>query len=162
MGSFVKLSDTYHLKISGKRVTLYKRAGESYEHVLMKALGYALFLPSYPNLEIERRIGLRYKPDLIALNETQQIDFWGECGSVSFRKIAWLAKHGHSPRIVIFKFSQTLQAISQWIQSLQAEVELRYRPTNRLSLINFDSSVMNEVGQEIHNIPSNWYQVFEI
>lgn len=162
MGSFVKLSDTYHLRIVGERITLYKRAGESYEHVLMKALGYAMFRPTYPSLEIERCIGLRYKPDLIALNETQQIAFWGECGAVSFRKIAWLAKHSHVQRLVIFKFAQTLIAISQWIQSLQAEVESRYRPTNRLSLINFDSSVMNEVDKEINDIPSKWYQVFEI
>lgn len=162
MGSFTKVSDTYHLRIAGERLTLYKRAGESYEHVLMKALGYAMFRPSYPGLAIERRIGLRYKPDLIALSETQQINFWGECGSVSFRKIAWLAKHSQAQCIVIFKFAQTLLAVSQWIQALHATVESRYRPANRLSLINFDSSVMNEIEKEINEIPSNWYQVFEI
>ena len=162
MGSFVKLSDTYHLRIAGERLTLYKRAGESYEHVLMKALGYAMYHPSYPGLEIERRLGLRYKPDLVALNETQQITFWGECGSVSFRKIAWLAKHSHAQRIVIFKFAQTLQAVSQWIQSLQAEVESRYRPANRLSLINFDASVIDQVDKEINEVPTNWYQLHKI
>lgn len=162
MGSFVKLSDTYHLRLAGERLTLYKRAGESYEHVLMKALGYALFRPTYPTLEIERCIGLRYKPDLIALDVMQQIELWGECGVVSFRKIAWLAKHTRARRIVIFKFAQTLQAVSQWIQSLQAEVALRYRPTMRLSLINFAARVMDEVNKEINEVPGSWYQSHKI
>ncbi len=162
MGSFVKLSDTYHLRLAGERLPLYKRAGESYEHVLMKALGYAMFRPAYPTLEIERRIGLRYKPDLIALDQVQQIEFWGECGAVSFRKIAWLAKHTRAQRIVIFKFAQTLQAVAQWIQSLRAEVEHRYRPATRVSLINFAARVRDDVEKEINTVPENWYQAYEI
>ncbi|MFN7927568.1 MAG: YaeQ family protein [Blastocatellia bacterium] len=162
MGSFVKVSDTYHLCVAGERLTLYKRAGESYEHVLMKALGYAMFRPAHPTLEIERRIGLRYKPDLVALSAVQQIEFWGECGAVSFRKIAWLAKHTRAERIVIFKFAQTLQAAAQWIQSLRAEVEPRYRPTTRLSLINFAARVIEDVGKEINEVPDDWYQSHEI
>lgn len=162
MGSFVKLSDTYHLRLAGERLTLYKQAGESYEHVLMKALGYVMFRAVYPTLEIERRIGLRYKPDLVALDDTQQIEFWGECGAVSFRKIAWLAKHTRARRIVIFKFAQTLQAVAQWIQLLRAEVEPRYRPKARLSLIIFAASVMEEVDQEINEVPVRWYQSHEL
>lgn len=62
MGSAVNFSKTYHFRIAGQRITLYKKNGESYEHVLMKALGYAMVRPRFSNLEIERRIGLRYRP----------------------------------------------------------------------------------------------------
>jgi hypothetical protein len=55
--------------LAGKRVRLWQRGGESYEHILMKALGFAMFASRYPNLEIETKIGLRYKPDLIARAE---------------------------------------------------------------------------------------------
>lgn len=47
---------------------LWQRPGESYGHVLLKALGYAMFVGEYPGLEIELSVGLRYKPDLVALN----------------------------------------------------------------------------------------------
>jgi uncharacterized protein YaeQ len=162
MGSFVTLSATYHLRIAGERITLHKKAGESYEHVLMKVLGYAMFRPSYPTLAIERRIGLRYKPDLVAMDETRQITFWGECGAVGFRKIAWLAKHSHAQRIVIFKFAQTSMAVAQWIEALRGNVEARYRPAKLLSLINFTSSVVDAVDREINEVPKDWYQIYEI
>lgn len=84
MGGTIHFSKTYHFRIAGQRVTLYKKNGESYEHVLMKALGHAMFRPRFPNLEIERRIGLRYKPDLVALNDLGRAEFWGECGQVGF------------------------------------------------------------------------------
>jgi uncharacterized protein YaeQ len=162
MGSFVKLAETYHLRLAGERLTLYKRAGESYEHVLMKALGYAMYAPIYPKLEIERRIGLRYKPDLVALDDTNEIEFWGECGAVSFRKIAWLAKHSSARRIVIFKFAQAPNAITQWIDSLHAEVEPRYRRAQQLSLINFVARVADEIDQEINDVPTDWYHKYSI
>ena len=162
MGSFVKLAETYHLRLAGERLTLYKRAGESYEHVLMKALGYVMFRPTYPKLEIEQRIGLRYKPDLVALSDTNEIEFWGECGAVSFRKIAWLAKHSSAQRIVIFKFAQSPTAATQWAESLRGAVEARYRPTSQLSLINFAARVADEVEKEIHEVPTDWYTTYDI
>ena len=162
MGSFVKLSETYHLRLAGERLTLHKSAGESYEHVLMKALGYVMFRPVYPQLEIERRIGLRYKPDLVVLDHLNQIEFWGECGAVSFRKIAWLAKHSSARRIVIFKYAQTPSALAQWRESLRAEVEPRYRPAQRLSLINFEARAADEMEKEIKAVPTDWYQTYDI
>jgi hypothetical protein len=43
--------------LAEKRVRLWQRTGESYEHVLMKALGYAMFVKKYPQMEIETRVG---------------------------------------------------------------------------------------------------------
>ncbi|HKP73789.1 MAG TPA: hypothetical protein VJT82_12680, partial [Pyrinomonadaceae bacterium] len=56
----------YDFELAGRRVRLWQRTGESYEHVLMKALGYAMYVREFPALEIEQRVGLRYKPDLVA------------------------------------------------------------------------------------------------
>ena len=64
--------------LAGNRIRLWQRTGESYEHVLMKALGYAMFAGEYPNLEIEVKVGLRYKPDLIAVKSGGDFEFWGE------------------------------------------------------------------------------------
>lgn len=52
--------------LAEKRIRLWQRVGESYEHILMKALGFAMFAEEYPQMEIETKVGLRYKPDLVA------------------------------------------------------------------------------------------------
>src|SRR5918997_6046210 len=101
----------YDFELAGRGVRLWQRRGESYGHVLMKALGYAMFVGEYPNLEIELPVGLRYKPDLVSVNEPEgglpragaRFRFWGECGMVSMRKVAWLLKHGDPERLVVFK-----------------------------------------------------------
>jgi hypothetical protein len=159
MGSALALSELYHFTIAGIPLKLYKRVGESYEHVLMKALGFAMFRLPYPTLEIERDIGWRYRPDLIALDEREQIAFWGECGQVSVRKIAWLAKHSRAPHIVLFKNGTNP---TNFITQLQREIHARYRPASRLQLVSFRPEFIDEIREEIHTIPTDWYRLYEI
>jgi hypothetical protein len=59
---YLDRAQLYDFELAGRRVRLWKRLGESYEHVLMKALGYAMYVAEFPSLEIERRVGLRYRP----------------------------------------------------------------------------------------------------
>lgn len=159
MGSAITLSELYHFTIAGTHLKLYKRVGESYEHVLMKALGFALFHSRYATLEIERDIGWRYRPDLIALAENQQIAFWGECGQVSMRKVAWLAKHSRAEHIVLFRNGVSPANL---IAQLQREIEARYRPASRLQLINFKPELIGEIREEITTVPTDWYERYEI
>jgi hypothetical protein len=80
----------YDFELAGRRVRLWQRTGESYEHVLMKALGYAMYVAEFPALEIEQRVGLRYKPDLVARGTGREFEspfaFWGECGQNAVRR----------------------------------------------------------------------------
>jgi hypothetical protein len=85
-----KKEDASRFYFKRRASALWQRVGESYEHVLMKALGYAMFVSIYPNLEIETKIGLRYKPDLIARKGNSEYEFWGECGQNSIRKTHWI------------------------------------------------------------------------
>lgn len=166
MSSALELSELYHFRIAGTRLKLYKRVGESYEHVLMKALGYALFHTAYPQLEIERDLGWRYKPGLVALNARGGIDFWGECGSVGRRKIGWLAKHGRAGRLAFFKFGMTSVAAASFIAQVRDEVLERYRPDSRLVLFSFDGGrvidEMRERRNELADVPADWYQRYDI
>lgn len=159
MGSAVNFAKTYHFRIADQRVTLHKKNGESYEHVLMKALGYAMFRTQFPHLEIERRIGLRYKPDLVALNNLGRAEFWGECGQVGLRKIAWIAKHSGTQQLALFKFNIFPD---HFLAQIRAEVEPRYRPHSRIRLFNFDPIVMKEAGEEFTQIPETWYEQYDI
>ncbi|HEX8734918.1 MAG TPA: hypothetical protein VF721_06340 [Pyrinomonadaceae bacterium] len=146
--------------LAGKRVRLWQRAGESYEHVLMKALGYAMFAAEYPHLEIEVKVGLRYKPDLIAVGEAGDFDFWGECGANSLRKTVWILKHTRAKKLALFKIGINAD---QFIRQLRAEIPAKYRAAGKLVLINFISGIVNlTASKQIEKVSREWFDKFEI
>src|SRR5919202_1014481 len=136
----------HDFELAGRRVRLWQRPGETFGHVLLNALGYAMFVGEYPGLEIELPVGLRYKPDLVAPNDSgggrprsgARFLFWGECGLVTMRKVAWLLKHGDAERVVLFKLNCGVRPL---VQELRDAVEPRYREGGRLQLVNFAADV---------------------
>jgi hypothetical protein len=154
----------HHFELAGRGVRLWQRPGETYEHVLLKALGYAMFVGEYPGLEIELAVGLRYKPDLVALNESggsrpragARFLFWGECGLVTMRKVAWLLKHGDTERLALFKVGC---AVGPLVRELRGAVGQRYREGGRLTLVNFAPDIEERVaGRSIEGVPAGWYE----
>ena len=146
--------------LAGKRMRLWQRPGESYEHILMKALGYAMFAPDYPNLEIEIRVGLRYKPDLIAINEPGDFAFWGECGQNSIRKTHWILKHTRTEKMVLFKISSSVE---QLIKQIREEIPAKYRMNGKLTLINFVNEIVKLTEtKQIAKVSKDWFSKFEI
>ena len=97
------------LRAGSRQVVLVKHANERTAHVVMKALIWALYLPQYPQADIERPIGDRYKPDVVMLNDQGQPVFWGEAGHVSPDKIRSLGK----------RFRETHLAVAKWGQNLR-------------------------------------------
>ena len=146
----------YDFDLAERRLRPWKRPGESYEHALMKALGYAMFVGEYPGLEIERPVGLRYTPDLVARSGAgRRIHFWGECGLVTMRKVAWLLKHGGVERLVIFKTDCGVRMLAE---ELRATIDERYRPPQRLLIINFVSDItLRAASRRIAHVPHSWY-----
>lgn len=141
--------------LAGNTVRLWQNAGETYEHVLMKALGYAMFVGDYPNLQIETKIGLRYKPDLIAADGSS-IDFWGECGINSIRKTLWIMKHTETKKLVLFKIGRNVDSL---IKQLRDEIPLKYRAETRLSLINFVPGVRDlTASKQIATVSKDLYK----
>ena len=146
--------------LAGKRVRLWQRPGESYEHVLMKALGYAMFVKKYRHLEIELKVGLRYKPDLIAVSQRGDFDFWGECGANSLRKTNWILKHTRTRKLVLFKIDAS---VAQIIKQLRAEIPQKYRADGKLVLINFVSGIVNlTASKQIEKVSQDWFDEFII
>jgi hypothetical protein len=149
----------YDFELAGRRVRLWQRTGESYEHVLMKALGYAMFVGEFPALEIERRVGLRYKPDLVARCDGAEFAlpfaFWGECGQTAVRKTAWLLKHAGVARLVLFKIIGSPAAL---VSELRAVVNERYRAPGRLVVVNFTPDIVARTGgRRIARVAEDWY-----
>ena len=158
----------YDFELAGRRVRLWQRRGESYGHVLMKALGYAMFVGRYPNLEVELPVGLRYKPDLVSLNEAgggrpragARFRFWGECGMVSMRKVAWLLKHGDAERLVLFKTGSSVKA---YTSELRDSVDARYREGGRLTLVNFAGDIAERAAERrVESVPAGWYEKIDV
>jgi hypothetical protein len=147
----------YDFELAGRRVRLWQRTGESYEHVLMKALGYAMFVGEFPGLEIEQRVGLRYKPDLVARGETEfalPFAFWGECGQTTVRKTAWLLKHAGVERLVLFK----IRPAAALAEELRGAIDARYRAPGRLVIINFAPDIAARTRERrIRRVPESWY-----
>ena len=146
--------------LAGRRLRLWQRPGESYEHVLMKALGYAMFVGAYPNLEIETRLGLRYTPDLIAFDEKNDYALWGECGANSLRKTNWILKHTRTEKLVLLKIGINA---GQFTKQLRVEVPAKYRPPGRFYLVNFVNEIVNlTASRQIAKVSKDWFTEFEI
>jgi hypothetical protein len=94
----------------GSALVLIKRPLERLEHVLQKALLWALYLPVYPSLQVEVRLpgASRYKPDLLAMSDNRPA-FWGECGVVSTAKLADILHRHRSTRFVFSKWAMPVQ-----------------------------------------------------
>lgn len=118
----VQIPRKWPLRAGGQRNVFAKGANESGEHVLMKALLWALYLPTYPDLTVEVRIGDRYKPDLVSLNEMNEPIFWGESGKVSRGKIYSLGR----------RFPKTHFAIAKWDMNLNPLRDLVSKELNGL------------------------------
>lgn len=145
----------FDFELAGMRLRLWKRVGESYEHVLMKALGYAMFVAEFPRLAIEKDVGLRYKPDLSAQEDDGQFSFWGECGSTGARKISWLLKHAGVERLFLFKIDCGARQLAE---ELRATIPPRYRAPGRLRIINFAADITaRTVSRRIEQVPESWY-----
>lgn len=157
---FMSLSQAvlYDFELADRRVRLWKRVGESYEHVLMKALGYAMFVGAYPNLEIERSVSLRYKPDLVARDDDRRFLFWGECGQTSVRKTAWLLKHAGVKRLVLFKIATGQGQPISLANELQTSINEKYRTSGRVEIISFVSDIVaRTIERRIKRVPQSWY-----
>jgi hypothetical protein len=119
-----------------------------------------MFAPSFPNLEIETKVGLRYKPDLIAFNEKNDFAFWGECGQNSIRKTHWILKHTRTEKLVLFKIGFHAESL---IRQLREEIPAKYRAAGKLSLINFVNEIVKLTEtKQIAKVSKDWFSKFEI
>ncbi len=92
-------------------------------HTLMKAFLWGLYLPDYPNMSVEVRIGDRYKPDVVALPQQTAIYslrddplFWGESGQVGKDKIQSLVRRYKSTHFAIAKWDTGLRHYIRLVQ----------------------------------------------
>ena len=99
-------------------------------HTLMKAFLWALYLPQYPQMSVEIRIGDHYKPDVVAMPQTPSIYsttnaplFWGESGQVGRDKIYELVRRYPATHFAIAKWDSALRPYVQLVEAALEGVE---------------------------------------
>lgn len=110
------------LRAHGKQVVFIKKPNEQSTHVLMKALIWALYLPSYPTLVVELAIGDRYKPDVVALDDQNQPRFWGEAGQVGVEKIRSLLRRYRYTHLAIGRWNTRLDPLAEIVTGALANL----------------------------------------
>ena len=131
----------------GQTMIFAKSPRETSHHVYMKLLLWALYVPFYPTLHIEMRIGDRYKPDLVQMGADGVPQFWGEAGLVGQAKIQKLSK----------RYPHTHLAMGKWDTNLTPHTQLvrqaieRAKRTVPFDLIRFPAdSIERFVDDEGH------------
>lgn len=128
MTSEFHLRRKWTLRSAGHQVVFIKNRNERAIHVYMKALLWALYLPKYPGVQVETRIGDRYKPDLVAVDETGRPKFWAEAGHVSPEKLESLLKRYRDTHFVLGKWGehlgQQLANIKKSVQGIRRNAPL--------------------------------------
>ena len=128
MSSDLFLRRKWTLKAHGRQVVFIKRPNEHTQHVLMKALLWALYLPVYPDLKVEIAIGDRYKPDVVALHPIDpRADprFWGEAGQVGVEKLHSLVRRYRSTHFAIAKWETNLNPWAEIITDALDKLDRR-------------------------------------
>jgi hypothetical protein len=122
-------------RVHGRTLVLVKRSNEKFEHRLMMALLWALYLPQYPDLRIDVPIGARYRPDLVQLGADGRPIFWGEAGEVGQDKLRLMCARYRDTRLVFAKWAINLQPFAGLIDFALDGV----RRTAPVELIGFDA-----------------------
>ena len=117
MSSELGLRRKWTFRAHGEQVVFIKRHNERSEHVIMKALLWALYLPRYPSLTVEISIGDRYRPDVVALDAWGDPIFWGEAGRVSPQKVHSLARRYRTTHFAWGKWDVQLDQLEDLVQS---------------------------------------------
>lgn len=121
------------LRAGEQKVVFARGLNESAEHVWMKAFLWALYLPMYPDLTVEIRIGDRYKPDVVQLDAEGKPLFWGESGKVSLTKIESLTRRYRETHFAIAKWNMKLDALVETVRTART----RYRGGAPFDLLAF-------------------------
>ena len=138
---FLRRKLTFHAH--GRTLVLVKRPSEKLEHPLMMALLWALYLPRYPDLRVEVSIGLRYKPDLVQLDDQEQPVFWGEAGEVGIEKLRTLCTRYRSTHLVFAKWNTNLHHFIALIEPLLKNV----RRDSPIDVVGFNDNAMDCISE---------------
>jgi hypothetical protein len=142
----------WKLHAHDQQIVVVNGLREKFTHPLMKALLWALYMPMYPNISIEIRIGDKYKPDVVAFEEYAELRgsppvFWGEAGQVGADKIKSIARRYPNTHFAVAKWDVNLHHYEIWLAGLldgikrNAPFDLISFPEDTIACIDDDGNI---------------------
>jgi len=152
-----KMEFSFEVYSQGReKLLLEKRKGESLQHVLQKGLLWALYVEHFPNLLVEptedvvdridpEQPGLdysfsRYWPDLVALDTSGRVVFWGECGKTALEKIRALSQLLPGATVAVSKWDVHLPGFAAMVSKELEDVPAEYK----MVLFSFPQKALND------------------
>jgi len=127
------LARRYNLRICGYNVIFYKTEFETDEHIIQKALVYALYAPTYGQLLVDVDANDKYRPDLVKFDDCRMPVFWAECGKISVNKVIKLAKKYRDTHLVFAKPERELERFANEVREELSDIR-RDKPIDMLGL----------------------------
>lgn len=95
---------TFTILEAGEREKrVLESGGDLPRHVVLKLLAYVLYRNQHV-LEIERAVGQRHKPDLVALDSTTgQVLLWIDCGQIETDRLGRIVAKNRYAEVVVVK-----------------------------------------------------------
>ncbi|MCW5868011.1 MAG: hypothetical protein KIS61_12185 [Candidatus Eremiobacteraeota bacterium] len=137
------LEGKWRIQAHGRSLVLPKRAHEKASHVWLKGFLWFLYLPLYPHALVEKEIGHRFKPDVVAFAESwhdypaQLPLFWAEAGQVARQKLETLFRQFPATHFAVAKWGNAgpwadlLRKITR-LERRRAPVDLLHFPADSL------------------------------
>ncbi|HBS03844.1 MAG TPA: hypothetical protein DEA96_02690 [Leptospiraceae bacterium] len=137
----LELRRKWVFRCRSRKLHLIKKPLESSEHVFLKAFVWSLYLDQYPNLMVERSIGDRYKPDVVALDESNlRPVFWAEAGQVKPQKIESILRRFEDLHFVIARWGFRKEPLVDLLQKRFVMDTRIQKSSSRIELLQMDSS----------------------
>lgn len=156
------------LSAHGQHMVFSKGPREREAHVLMKIFVWSLYLPTYEDLSVEVKVGDRYKPDVVSVDEMAAVTnangrfrFWGESGRVGRDKIFSLAKRFPTTHFAIAKWETNLRPLESTVREA-VSARLRTAPFDLLRFQSGDAErFINKEGvvSLTHDDLSDWVRI---
>lgn len=133
-----------------QHIIVVNGTSEKTTHPLMKAFMWALYMPHYPNISIEIRIGDKYKPDVVAFEDDALLRgsppvFWGEAGQVGTDKIKSIARRYRDTHFAVAKWNTNLHHWSILLEDILADIK-RDAPFDLISFPDETSECIDDDG----------------
>jgi len=146
------MGKSYHFKVDKESLSIYKEPNEHYVKTFMQVLGYYLYKPDYPTLQISSNTYKRYKSDLIALDYESEPTFWGTCFERDYQKIEYLCRHTNIQKVVFFEIADD---ITPFIQLLRNKIHYKYHEI--LEIVNFVPEIIHYIDPEEVIVVDDWF-----
>lgn len=143
---------TYHFRLDGHSQTVFKPKERPYTDVLLKALGYAVLVDRYPDLEVNPPPYRKHQADLMARDAAGEPVLWVYASDPNWDELLYVIRHVSPREVVILRLAEES---APFMEKLRRHVHYRHR--SALSVVTFPMDVTYLVDLDHLYVSPDWY-----